>query len=91
MRKLVFSDGSPFARKVRIILAEKRLEFEADIVTDYLRTSDSLKEHNPLLQVPTLYDRGRAIWGSDLILHYPETPSNGAADRPRINDFGFRR
>jgi glutathione S-transferase len=63
MRKLVFSDGSPFARKVRIILAEKRLEFEADIVTDYLRTSDSLKEHNPLLQVPTLYDRGRAIWG----------------------------
>jgi glutathione S-transferase len=78
MRKLVFSDGSPFARKVRIILAEKRLEFEADIVTDYLRTSDSLKEHNPLLQVPTLYDRGRAIWGSDLILHYPETPSNGA-------------
>ena len=82
MRKLVFSDGSPFARKVRIILAEKNLEFEADVVNGYLRTNDSLKEHNPLLQVPTLYDRGGVFWGSDLILHYlfsayPETPSSG--------------
>jgi glutathione S-transferase len=59
MRKLVYSDGSPFARKFRIILAEKSLEFVAEVPHDYLRSHDSLKEHNPVLQVPTLYDRER--------------------------------
>lgn len=79
MRKLLFSNGSPFARKVRIVLAEKGLEFERDVVTDYIQTKGSLKEHNPLLQVPVFYDRSRVFWGSDLILQYvfstyPETP-----------------
>ena len=84
MRKLIYSDASPFARKVRIVLAEKNLEFEAGVVNGYIRTLDSIKEHNPLLQVPTLYDRGGKLWGSNLILQYlysahPETPSQGRA------------
>ena len=82
MRKLIYSDASPFARKVRIVLAEKGLAFEAGVVNGYMGTRDSLKEHNPLLQVPTLYDRGGVLWGSDLILHYlfsayPEIPDTG--------------
>lgn len=61
MRKLIYSDASPFARKVRIVLAEKGLAFEAGVVNGYMRTLDSLKEHNPLLQVPTLYDKGGVL------------------------------
>ena len=84
MRKLIYSDASPFARKVRVVLAEKNLEFEAGVVNGYIRTLDSIKEHNPLLQVPTLYDRGGMLWGSNLILQYlysayPETPSQGSS------------
>lgn len=37
--KLYFSNGSPFARKVRIVLAEKALAFESD-VNDGLRPAD---------------------------------------------------
>lgn len=31
-RKLWFSEGSPFARKVRIVLAEKGLDYEKDVL-----------------------------------------------------------
>lgn len=52
MRKLLYSDRSPFARKVRIVLAEKGLEYERDLVTGGLRPVDQIKKDNPALQVP---------------------------------------
>ena len=83
MRKLLYSDGSPFARKVRIILAEKELPYEKDLQNGGLRPIDAIKVHNPALQVPTLYDRGGALWGSNLIIQYlfsvyPEPPTSNA-------------
>ena len=84
MRKLLYSDGSPFARKVRIVLAEKNLAYEADLLNGGLRPIEAIKQHNPALQVPTLYDRGGVLWGSNLILQYlfatyPETPTPAAS------------
>lgn len=81
MRKLLYSDGSPFARKVRIILAEKNLPYEQDVQNGGLRAIDAIREHNPALQVPTLYDRGGVLWGSNLIIQYlfatyPEVPAS---------------
>ena len=38
--KLYFSNGSPFARKVRIVLAEKGLAYEADL--DVMSASKSM-------------------------------------------------
>jgi glutathione S-transferase len=70
MRKLLYSDGSPFARKVRIVLHEKGLDYEADLMNGGLRPVEAIQEHNPALQVPTLYDRGGVLWGSNLILQY---------------------
>ena len=83
MRKLLYSDGSPFARKVRIILAEKQLPYEKDLQNGGLRPIDAIKVHNPALQVPTLYDQGGVLWGSNLIIQYlfsayPETPTSTA-------------
>jgi len=76
MRKLLFS-GSPFARRVRVILLEKGLEFEPDF-HDGFRPIDAIKPHNPALQVPVLYDGDRHLFGSNLILHYlfQEYPDN---------------
>ncbi len=80
MRKLLYSDASHFARKVRIILDEKNLPYEKD-VHNGLRAIDSIRDQNPALQVPTLYDRGKVLWGSNLIIQhlfaaYPEMPGS---------------
>ena len=80
MRKLYFSNGSPFARRVRIVLEEKALEYDQDIF-DALRPIDQIKEITPTLQVPVLQDAGRTLWSSDLIIvylfeNYPECNSH---------------
>lgn len=65
--KLYYSDGSPFARKVRIVLAEKGLAFDSDIANG-LRTADTIA--TPTLAVPVLEDGGLKLWESDLIIDY---------------------
>jgi len=65
--KLYFSDGSPFARKVRIVLAEKGLAYESD-VNNGLRSPESTA--TPTLAVPVLEDGALRLWESDLIIDY---------------------
>jgi glutathione S-transferase len=69
MRKLFFTTGSPFARAVRIVLAEKGLDFERDETF----TTPSVEERAkvaPTLQVPTLVDGDLRLWDSAVILEY---------------------
>jgi glutathione S-transferase len=78
--KLYFSNGSPFARKVRVVLAEKGLDYEADIL-DALRPVTAAP--GPTLAIPVLEDGGCTLWESDLIVDYllatyPERQSAGA-------------
>jgi glutathione S-transferase len=79
--KLYCSNGSPFARKVRIVLAEKGLAYEVDIQDRVRPVEEAL---GPTLAIPVLDDNGRRLWESDLIVEYllksypeskPETPS----------------
>jgi glutathione S-transferase len=69
LRKLLYSNGSPYARRVRIVLIEKGLDFESDI-NDGVRPIEEIKPHNPALQVPVFYDGDRHLFGSNLILQY---------------------
>lgn len=69
MRKLLYSNGSPYARRVRVVLKEKGMEFESD-VNDNLRPIEEIQPHNPALQVPVFYDGDRQLFGSNLIVHY---------------------
>lgn len=69
MRKLFYTTGSPFARAVRIVLAEKALPFERDETY----TTPSVEERartTPTLQVPTLIDGDITLWDSSVILEY---------------------
>src|SRR5690349_24223669 len=69
MLKLYFTTGSPFARAVRIALAEKALPFERDETY----TTPSVEERaktTPTLQVPTLIDGDLKLWDSAVILEY---------------------
>lgn len=65
--KLYFSEGSPFARKVRIVLAEKGLAFEGD-VSNGLRSPEATA--TPTMAVPVLEDGAVRLWESDLIIDY---------------------
>jgi glutathione S-transferase len=69
MRKLFFTTGSPFARAVRIVMAEKGLSFERDETY----TTPSVEERaatTPTLQVPTLIDGDLKLWDSAVIIEY---------------------
>jgi glutathione S-transferase len=67
--KLWFSDGSPFARKVRIVLAEKGLQYEKDVLNG-LRPPEAHRKLHPGLAVPVLQDGDLTLFESNLILDY---------------------
>ena len=78
MRKLWFSEGSPFARKVRVVLAEKGLDYAKDLLNG-VRPADTHRTIHPGLMVPVLVDGGLTLFESNLIIDYllrtyPENP-----------------
>ena len=72
MLKLISATPSPFARKVRIALAEKGLPFE--LITEVpWHASTATPRYNPLEKLPVLIlDDGTSIYESSLILQYLE-------------------
>jgi glutathione S-transferase len=65
--KLYYSNGSPFARKVRIVLAERGLAYESDIQDRVRPVGEAL---GPTLAIPVLDDGAMRLWESDLIIDY---------------------
>ena len=70
--KLISATPSPYARKVRIALAEKGIPFE--LLTEVPWNDDtSLPNHNPLEKLPVLIpDRGEPLFQSSYILEWLE-------------------
>lgn len=73
--KLIGSLTSPYVRKTRIVLAEKKLEYE--FVLDNVWAQDSnIQQYNPLGKVPCLImDDGGALFDSRVIVEYLDTLS----------------
>jgi glutathione S-transferase len=70
--KLISATPSPYARKVRIALAEKSLPFELQTEVPW-NDDTSLPRHNPLEKLPVLIlDDGSTIWESSFILEWIE-------------------
>ena len=68
--KLLHSPTSPFARKVRIVAAEKKLELELEKADPYSPES-VVGSINPLGKVPTLImDDGTSLFDSRVIVEY---------------------
>jgi glutathione S-transferase len=73
--KLIGSHTSPFARKARIVLAEKRIEYEF-VTTDVHAPDSPVPNYNPLGKIPVLItDDGAAIYDSSVIVEYLDTVS----------------
>ena len=68
--KLLYSLSSPYARKVRIVAAEKRIEIEMSTVV--LSAPDNpVNDLNPLGKVPVLVlDGGESLYDSRVIAEY---------------------
>ena len=68
--KLLSSTASPYTRKVRIVLAEKRIECELEPV-DVAPAENPVNTHNPLGKIPTLIlDDGSALYDSRVIVEF---------------------
>jgi glutathione S-transferase len=71
--KLIGSLASPYVRKVRIVMAEKKLDY--DLVLDNVWSADTpIQTSNPLGKVPCLImEDGGAMFDSRVIVEYLDT------------------
>lgn len=73
--KLIGSLTSPFVRKVRIVLAEKKLDYQFEL-EDVWSPSSTITAANPIGKVPCLVmEGGEAIFDSRVIVEYVDTLS----------------
>ena len=73
--KLLGAVTSPYVRKVRIVMAEKKLEYEF-VQEDVWAASTSIVLSNPLGKVPCLLmETGEALYDSRVIVEYLDTLS----------------
>jgi glutathione S-transferase len=72
--KLLGSFTSPYVRKVRIVMAEKKLDFQLELEDVWGR--DDILKSNPLGKVPCLVmEGGEAVFDSRVIVEYLDTLS----------------
>ena len=73
--KLLAALISPYTRKVRVVLAEKKIECEMQIV-DVSPVDNPVNPHNPLGKIPTLLlDDGTALYDSRVIVEFLDSVS----------------
>ncbi len=72
--KLIGSLTSPYVRKVRVVMAEKKLDCQLDL--EDVWGNDNIVKSNPLGKVPCLVlDGGEAVFDSRVIVEYLDTLS----------------
>ncbi|HEY4374576.1 MAG TPA: glutathione S-transferase [Burkholderiales bacterium] len=71
--KLIGSQASPYVRKVRIVMAEKKIEFEHVLENPWVADTH-VPDYNPLGKVPCLVmEDGGAVFDSRVIVEYLDT------------------
>jgi glutathione S-transferase len=73
--KLLGSTSSPYVRKVRVVMAEKKLDY-AFVTEDVWAADTTISQSNPLGKVPCLIMEGaEALFDSRVIVEYLDTLS----------------
>src|SRR6185295_14720752 len=73
--KLIGSTASPYVRKVRVVMAEKKLDYQF-VEEDVWSADSSIMQSNPLGKVPCLVmEGGEALFDSRVIVEYLDTLS----------------
>ncbi|MGV2291249.1 glutathione S-transferase N-terminal domain-containing protein [Trinickia sp. YCB016] len=75
MMKLIGSLASPFTRKARVVLAEKKIDYQL-VLEDVWAPDTGIHQFNPLGKVPCLVmEDGEAVFDSRVICEYVDTLS----------------
>ena len=73
--KLIGAISSPYVRKVRIVMAEKKLDYQF-VIEDVWAADSTIGQSNPLGKVPCLVmEGGEALFDSRVIVEYLDTLS----------------
>ena len=73
--KLIGSTSSPYVRKVRVVMAEKKLDYQF-VEEDVWAADTTIAQSNPLGKVPCLVmEGGEALFDSRVIVEYLDTLS----------------
>ena len=73
--QLLASLASPYTRKVRVFLAEKKIECDLELV-DVAPIDNAVNAHNPLGKIPTLIlDDGTPLYDSRVIVEFLDSAS----------------
>jgi glutathione S-transferase len=73
--KLIGSDSSPYVRKVRMVMAEKKLDYQF-VEENVWAAESTIGQSNPLGKVPCLVmEGGEALFDSRVIVEYLDTLS----------------
>ena len=71
--KLIGALGSPFVRKVRIVMAEKKIDYQL-VLDDVWSDTTTIRDYNPLGKIPCLVmEDGEAVFDSRVICEYLDT------------------
>lgn len=74
MMKLIGALTSPYVRKVRIVMAEKKLDYQ--FILEDVWEAETILKSNPLGKVPVLVlEGGEAVFDSRVIVEYLDTRS----------------
>lgn len=69
--KLFYTAGSPYARKVRVVLREKGLlQYTSEVLVNPHENPDELLQLNPLAKVPTFVGKHGPLMDSPVICEY---------------------
>ena len=88
--KLYYSPASPYARKVRVVAIETRLDRNMEMVNVTVSPvvpNADVDKHNPIGKIPALSAKGMDLFDSPVICEYlrqpPQRPQAPAAQEPR--------
>lgn len=81
--KLIGSYASPYVRKVRVVLAEKKIDCDF-VLGDVMSPEASISDVNPLGKIPCLLrDDGAPLYDSKVIVEYLDSYSSGVSLIPQ--------
>src|SRR3982750_1578296 len=84
--KLYYSPSSPYARKVRVVAIETKLDKKiemANVALTPIAANADVDKHNPIGKIPALSVKGMDLFDSPVICEYLDSQHNGRPLFPR--------
>ena len=84
--RLYYSPGSPYARKVRVVAMETKLDKKIEMISvavSPVAPNGDVEKHNPVGKIPVLSVKGMVLFDSPVICEYLDNQHKGRRLLPR--------